>query len=70
MRIAVDAMGGDHAPAVVIEGAVQAARDLGLDIIFVGQLEANDALAAKTGGGVQYNIQAEVFRFAGVGGAR
>jgi len=30
MKIAVDAMGGDHAPGVVIDGAVQAARDLGL----------------------------------------
>jgi glycerol-3-phosphate acyltransferase PlsX len=37
MRIVVDAMGGDHAPGVVIEGAVQAARDLNLEIILVGQ---------------------------------
>ena len=28
MKIVVDAMGGDHAPAVVVEGAVLAARDL------------------------------------------
>ena len=27
MRIAVDAMGGDHAPAEIVAGAVQAARD-------------------------------------------
>ncbi len=39
MRIVVDAMGGDHAPAVVVDGAVQAARDLGLEIILVGQEE-------------------------------
>jgi phosphate acyltransferase len=37
MKIVVDAMGGDRAPAVVVEGAVQAARDLGLEIILVGQ---------------------------------
>jgi glycerol-3-phosphate acyltransferase PlsX len=37
MRIVVDAMGGDHAPGVVVDGAVQAARDLGLEIILVGQ---------------------------------
>ena len=37
MRIVVDAMGGDRAPAVVVEGAVQAARDLGVEIILVGQ---------------------------------
>jgi len=27
MKIAVDAMGGDHAPAVVVEGAVLRARE-------------------------------------------
>ena len=37
MRIVVDAMGGDHAPAVVVEGAVQAARDLDVELILVGQ---------------------------------
>ncbi|MFN2182975.1 MAG: phosphate acyltransferase PlsX [Anaerolineae bacterium] len=40
MKIVVDAMGGDHAPAVVVDGAIQAARDLGLEIILVGQREA------------------------------
>src|SRR4051812_32813718 len=35
-RIAVDAMGGDHAPAVVVDGAVQACRELGADVILVG----------------------------------
>src|SRR5450759_1378573 len=30
MRIAVDAMGGDHAPEVTVEGAVAAARELGI----------------------------------------
>jgi glycerol-3-phosphate acyltransferase PlsX len=37
MKIVVDAMGGDHAPSVVVDGAVQAARDLGLEIVLVGQ---------------------------------
>lgn len=36
MRIAVDAMGGDKAPDVVIEGAVRAAREFGYDIVLVG----------------------------------
>ena len=36
MRIAVDAMGGDHAPAALVEGAVSAARDLGVAILLVG----------------------------------
>lgn len=35
-RIAVDAMGGDHAPAAVVEGAVQACREFGADVILVG----------------------------------
>ncbi|PIQ81626.1 MAG: phosphate--acyl-ACP acyltransferase [Candidatus Omnitrophica bacterium CG11_big_fil_rev_8_21_14_0_20_64_10] len=36
-RIAIDAMGGDHAPAAVVDGAVQAARVLPADILLVGQ---------------------------------
>ncbi len=43
MKIAVDAMGGDRAPAVVVEGAIQAARDFGLEIILVGQQGAVQA---------------------------
>jgi glycerol-3-phosphate acyltransferase PlsX len=43
MNIVVDAMGGDQAPAVVVDGAVQAARDLGLEIILVGQRGAVQA---------------------------
>ena len=37
MRIAVDAMGGDFAPAAVVEGAVNASRDHGLDLLLVGR---------------------------------
>ena len=36
MKIVVDAMGGDHAPGVVIEGSVRAARELGVEVILVG----------------------------------
>ena len=36
MRIAVDAMGGDYAPRVVVQGAVQAAKRGGYQIILVG----------------------------------
>jgi len=36
MRIAVDAMGGDYAPRVVVEGAVQAAQKNRYEIILVG----------------------------------
>jgi len=37
MKIVLDAMGGDRAPAVVVEGAVQAAREYGAEIILVGR---------------------------------
>ena len=36
MRIAVDAMGGDHAPQQVLEGASQAAREYGIEVSVVG----------------------------------
>jgi glycerol-3-phosphate acyltransferase PlsX len=36
MRIAVDAMGGDHAPDQIVKGAAQAAVEYGVDISLVG----------------------------------
>jgi len=36
MRIAVDAMGGDHAPAAIVEGAALAARTLDVNVELVG----------------------------------
>lgn len=35
LPVAVDAMGGDHAPAAIVDGAV-AARDAGIDVVLVG----------------------------------
>ena len=40
MKIAVDAMGGDYGPAVVVEGAVASAREYGASIILVGDKAA------------------------------
>lgn len=37
MRIALDGMGGDKAPDVVIEGAVEAVKEFGYDLLLVGQ---------------------------------
>ena len=37
MKIVLDAMGGDHAPAVTIAGAVDAAREFAVPIVLVGQ---------------------------------
>jgi len=39
IRIAVDAMGGDHAPREVVHGAVLAAREYGVAIQLVGPIE-------------------------------
>jgi phosphate acyltransferase len=36
ITIALDAMGGDHAPRVEVEGAVQAARELGVRVVLAG----------------------------------
>lgn len=43
-RVAVDGMGGDRAPRVVVEGAVEAARTLEVEVILVGQ---EDVLAKE-----------------------
>ncbi|MEE9615012.1 MAG: phosphate acyltransferase PlsX [Thermodesulfobacteriota bacterium] len=42
MKIAIDAMGGDFAPAVTVEGGVEAARE-GLPILLVGDRERLEA---------------------------
>ncbi|WP_448573142.1 phosphate acyltransferase PlsX [Trichothermofontia sp.] len=43
IRVAVDAMGGDHAPAEIIAGAIRAQAELGIEVLLVGdpvQMEA------------------------------
>jgi len=40
MRIALDAMGGDHAPAEVVRGAVESAKEHKIEVVLVGQQEA------------------------------
>jgi phosphate acyltransferase len=47
MRVAVDAMGGDHAPAVEVEGAVAAARDYGIAVTLVGDVSRITAELSK-----------------------
>jgi glycerol-3-phosphate acyltransferase PlsX len=39
VRIAVDAMGGDHAPREIVAGAIQAVAEHPVDVILVGQEE-------------------------------
>ena len=47
MKIAVDAMGGDHAPESVVEGAILAAREYGTEIILTGPAERVQAELEK-----------------------
>ena len=39
MKVALDAMGGDLAPKAVVEGGVLAARELGIEVVLVGDRE-------------------------------
>lgn len=47
MKVAVDAMGGDHGPAAVVEGCVQASSSLGIPIILVGDKARIEAELSK-----------------------
>lgn len=43
IRIAVDAMGGDHGPSVIVQGAVDGARQHGAPLLLVGDTSAIEA---------------------------
>jgi len=47
LTIAVDAMGGDHAPEAVVAGAVAAARDFGVTVLLVGPLASVEQELAR-----------------------
>jgi len=47
MKIAVDAMGGDYAPAEIVKGAVIAAKEYGVEIALVGPVEKIEEELAK-----------------------
>ena len=50
MRIALDAMGGDNAPKAVIEGAISATKEFGVELILVGDEAVLIPLLEKMGG--------------------
>lgn len=63
MKIIVDAMGGDFAPAPQVEGSVRAAEELGIEIVLVGERSAIQAELDKlgySGGGVSIREASEV----------
>jgi len=47
MRVAVDAMGGDNAPVIEVEGAVAACREFGIPVTLVGDRQRLEAELAK-----------------------
>jgi len=47
LKIAVDAMGGDYGPAVIVEGAVAAAREYGASLLLVGDKAAVERELAR-----------------------
>ncbi len=49
ITIAVDAMGGDNAPSAIVEGAVQAAEQLDVNIVLVGKTEEVEPLLQRFG---------------------
>jgi glycerol-3-phosphate acyltransferase PlsX len=46
VRIAVDAMGGDYGPAVIVDGALAAARHLDIELVLVGRAAELEAVLA------------------------
>lgn len=59
-RIAIDAMGGDHAPAEIITGALRAREELGVEVLLVGDPEQiQAALPQQTGLGQLEIVPAE-----------
>ncbi|MGI6028799.1 MAG: phosphate acyltransferase PlsX [Candidatus Heteroscillospira sp.] len=51
MRIIIDAMGGDNAPSAAVHGAVDAAREFGIDITLVGDADAIESCLREKNAG-------------------
>src|SRR3954449_8901842 len=51
MAIALDAMGGDLAPAATVEGALRAHRERGLDVLLVGDEQRLRSELRRAGAG-------------------
>jgi phosphate acyltransferase len=57
LRIAVDAMGGDHAPDAIIGGAISAARRHGIALLLVGDQDVIQDVLARSPGADAVDIQ-------------
>ena len=49
LPIAVDAMGGDHAPAEIVRGALRAVNEHGIAVTLVGRREVVEAELRNAG---------------------
>jgi glycerol-3-phosphate acyltransferase PlsX len=59
LPVAVDAMGGDHGPSVVVEGAVAAAREWGIRSILVGRNDELGAILSQLGASAEQLISVQ-----------
>jgi len=57
VTIAVDAMGGDNAPKVEVEGAIRAARSLGIRVVLVGREDVLKKELAQQNGNLGLPIE-------------
>jgi Fatty acid synthesis protein len=57
MRIAIDAMGGDHGPGSIIDGALVAARHLQIGLLLVGARAVVDAELRRHPGATALDIE-------------
>jgi len=55
--VVVDAMGGDHAPQAVVEGAVAAARELSIPVTLVGDRDVIIHELGRKGAGLPINVR-------------
>ena len=57
VRIALDAMGGDHAPQEIVKGALLAAAEYPIEVLLVGQDEVVRKELAAAGASTPRNIE-------------
>jgi glycerol-3-phosphate acyltransferase PlsX len=60
VTVAIDAMGGDRAPAEIVDGAVQAAEQLGVRVLLVGRDEVLMSLVPRDAPAVEVVSASEV----------
>ena len=57
IRIAVDAMGGDHAPDTIVDGAIAAARHLDAEILLAGASDRIEAALVRHGSAARHRVR-------------